>query len=149
MRAVIQRVCDAKVTVDQEVTGSIHKGLLVFLGVSPDDTPEDLAWMVDKIVNLRVFEDDQQKMNRSVREVGGSILLISQFTLYGDCRKGRRPSFSQAAQPDFARHMYQACGQELQNRGLKVEYGRFGAMMKVHLVNDGPVTLLLDSKKGF
>lgn len=149
MRAVVQRVCDARVTVGDEVTGSIAAGLLVFLGVAPDDSSEDRSWMVDKIANLRIFEDDQQKMNLSVRDVKGEILLISQFTLYGDCRKGRRPSFSQAAQPDFAHQMYQACGKDLQNCGLKVEYGRFGAMMKVHLVNDGPVTMLLDSKKVF
>jgi D-tyrosyl-tRNA(Tyr) deacylase len=149
MRAVVQRVKSASVEVEQKCIGKIEKGLLVYLGVTHDDETTDLRYMADKIPNLRIFEDDDEKMNRSLLDEEGEILLISQFTLYGDVRKGRRPSFIQAARPKQARPLYEELIDLLEERGIVVARGRFGADMKVSSVNDGPVTLLLDSKKGF
>ncbi len=150
MRAVIQRVKEAKVTVDDKVVGEIGKGILVLLGVGKDDSQDDLIWTADKVVNLRIFEDDNGKMNLSLLDVGGELLVVSQFTLYGDARKGRRPSFTGAAQPDKGKEMYENFVGYLKNKyNLKVETGEFGAMMDVYLVNWGPVTILLDSKKLF
>ncbi len=149
MRAVIQRVRSASVRVGKDEVGAIESGLLVFLGVACDDTETDVKWVAEKMIHLRVFEDDDRKMNRTVKEIEGSILLISQFTLYGDCRKGRRPSFTQAAEPSKADHLYRMCGKIIEENGVRVAYGVFGAMMDVALINDGPVTLLLDSRKGF
>ncbi|HOD48890.1 MAG TPA: D-aminoacyl-tRNA deacylase [Candidatus Hydrogenedentes bacterium] len=149
MRAVIQRVSEALVTVDGRVTGQIGKGLLLLLGVGHEDTEDDARLMAEKVVGLRCFADAESKFNLSVVEVGGAILAISQFTLFGDCRKGRRPSFSDAARPEPATVLYEAVVQRLREKGLTVETGEFGAHMSVHLVNDGPVTLLIDTKKLF
>lgn len=146
MRAVVQRVKRAKVTVGGRTVGEIGAGLLVLLGVTHGDDEKDARYMADKIAGLRVFEDNDGKMNLSVKEVGGSILSVSQFTLYGDCRKGRRPSFSEAARPEQAAPLYEAFNTCLRQRGLRVETGVFGAMMDVELVNWGPVTLLVDSR---
>ena len=146
MRAVIQLVREASVTVDGEITGSIGKGLLILLGVHKDDTIKDATFLADKSINLRIFADDQGKMNRSVLDIGGEILVVSQFTLLGDCRKGRRPSYAAAAPPDQADQLYQSFITELRRLGVKVATGRFQAMMKVRLLNDGPVTLVLDSR---
>ncbi len=151
MRAVVQRVTNAKVEVKQETVGEIDKGILVFLGVGKDDTCDDLLWMVKKIPNLRIFEDENGKMNRSLVDINGDILVVSQFTLYGDCRRGRRPSFSNAAPLDVAKKMYEEFCARLSEKynSLKVSRGVFQADMKVILANDGPVTLLLDSKGDF
>ncbi len=149
MRAVIQRVKKAKVIIRGEQVGAIDEGLLVLLGVSSEDTQDDCRYMADKILNLRIFEDDSGKMNRSVKDMGGEILVVSQFTLYGDCRKGRRPSFVSAASPDKATELYEKVIEILRKSGLKISTGVFGEMMEVHLINNGPVTLLLDSKKQF
>jgi len=149
MRSVVQRVKQAAVTVDQEVVGQISAGLVVFTGVGQDDQLVDLTWMVDKLVGLRIFEDEAGKMNRSVLDVGGEILLVSQFTLYGDCRQGKRPSFSDAANPQKGKDLFDRLVEELRLRGLRVQTGVFQAHMEVELVNDGPVTLLLDSEKKF
>lgn len=149
MRAVLQRVSRASVTVDREIVGSISKGLLVLLGVCDDDTDADLIYMADKISGLRIFEDADEKMNLSVADVDGEILVVSQFTLFGDCRKGKRPSFASAGKPDYANEMYEKFISYLKEKGFKTEHGIFGADMKVDLLNDGPVTLLLDSKKLF
>jgi D-aminoacyl-tRNA deacylase len=149
MRAVVQRVSQAKVTVNGEITGEITEGLLVLLGVARDDTEADAIYLAEKIAGLRVFEDDQEKMNRSVQDVGGSILAVSQFTLYGDVRRGKRPSFDDAAPPEKARQLYEFFVEKIRSIGLRCETGRFQAMMKVELVNEGPVTILLDSKKAF
>ena len=149
MRAVVQRVIEAGVKIGGEEVGRIGRGILIFLGVGPEDGQEDVRYLADKIVHLRIFADEQDKMNLSVEDVGGGILVISQFTLFGDCRKGRRPSYAGAAPPDRARALYEAFVAELRRCGLPVETGRFQEMMQVHLVNDGPVTLLLDSKKLF
>ena len=146
MRAVLQRVSEARVRIDGEVVGEIGCGLLVLLGIAPADAPEQAEWLADKIVGLRVFEDDDGKMNRDVIEVGGGVLIVSQFTLYGDCRKGRRPSFIEAAPPAVAVPLYAAFIDAVRARGVPVATGRFGAMMQVELVNDGPVTLIVDSK---
>ena len=145
MRAVIQRVTSARVVIGDEVAGAIDRGLLVLLGVAPTDTPDDATWLADKIVGLRIFNDAEGKMNLGVQEVGGAVLVVSQFTLYGDCRKGRRPSFIGAAGPDVAVPLYEAFVNAVRARGLLVQTGRFGAMMRVELVNDGPVTLLVDT----
>jgi len=147
MRAVVQRVRRAAVVIDGETVASIEGGLLVLLGVTTTDTPDDVQWLADKIANLRIFNDEAGKMNRSVADVGGSLLVVSQFTLYGDCRKGRRPSFVAAAQPDLAVPLYEAFVNALRSLGLPVRTGRFGAMMQVELVNDGPVTIILDTKE--
>jgi D-tyrosyl-tRNA(Tyr) deacylase len=149
MRAVIQRVTSSSVEVCGEVVGQIAKGFTVLLGVREDDTPEDLKYMEEKIKGLRVFEDDQGKMNLSLDAVGGEILLISQFTLYGDARKGRRPSFTEAAKGEKAEALYENLAEGLRRSGFRVETGKFGAEMKVSIENDGPVTILLDSRKGF
>ncbi|HHV71932.1 MAG TPA: D-tyrosyl-tRNA(Tyr) deacylase [Clostridia bacterium] len=149
MRAVIQKVERAKVTVDGEVIGEIGPGLLVFLAVSVDDTQADQEYMVKKIANLRIFPDEQGKMNLSIQDVKQEILLISQFTLLGDCRKGMRPSFTQAAPPEKAKEIYLKVIKDLQNLKIKVEKGMFQAHMKVELINDGPVTVILDSKRIF
>lgn len=149
MRAVVQRVSRAKVTVAGEVVGEIGMGLLVLLGVGEEDRPDDAEYLAEKIVGLRIFPDDEGKMNRSLTEVGGGLLAVSQFTLYGDCRKGRRPSFVAAARPEQAVELYQAFVAEVRGRGIPAATGRFQEHMDVELVNDGPVTLLLDSRKAF
>ncbi|MHC5156876.1 MAG: D-aminoacyl-tRNA deacylase, partial [Planctomycetota bacterium] len=137
----------ASVTVDGKVNGSIERGLLVFLGVGRDDTQKDIDFIADKIVNLRIFECDEGKMNLSVSDIGGAVLLISQFTLFGDCRKGRRPDFTAAGPPDTANRLYEQTIAAVKARGVPVETGVFAAHMDIDAVNDGPVTLILDSKK--
>ena len=149
MRAVVQKVSRSKVTVDEEVTGSINHGLMVLLGVTHDDTEADAGYLAEKVANLRIFEDEDDKLNLSVKDVQGAILSISQFTLYGDCSKGRRPSFTDAARPEQANALYEVFNERLRQEGVSVETGRFQTHMMVELVNDGPVTLLLDSKKEF
>ncbi len=144
MRVVLQRVSRASVTVDEEITGKIACGFLILVGFTRGDGVEQLEWMADKIVGLRVFADDEGKMNRDLREVGGDVLVVSQFTLYGDARKGRRPSFVAAAPPEAAERLYQEFVGALGRRGVRVQEGVFGAMMDVELVNDGPVTLILE-----
>jgi len=145
MRAVIQRVRQAKVTVDAEVTGAIGAGWLVLLGIAPGDSQKEIDWLAEKIANLRAFADDAGKMNRSVQDVNGSVLVVSQFTLYGECSKGRRPSFIGAAPPAIAEPLYEAFVVALKMLGVPVATGRFAADMQVELVNDGPVTFVLDS----
>ena len=147
MRAVIQRVSEAQVSVEGLVTGSIRKGLLVLVGVAPDDTLADLELIKRKLLNLRIFPDSHGKFNLSLIEARGEILLVSQFTLFGDCRKGNRPSFSRAAAPDLAEALYQELKDQLARSGVGVASGVFAAHMEVSLINDGPVTLILDSKK--
>ncbi len=149
MRAVVQRVSRAKVTVDGKVTGEIGAGLLVLLGVGQDDTEADAGYLAGKVAGLRVFEDEEGKMNRSVGEIGGAVLAVSQFTLYGDVRRGKRPSFDAAARPELARQLYECFVGKIRDAGLRCETGRFQEMMQVELVNDGPVTILLDSGKSF
>jgi len=149
LRAVIQRVKRASVKVDDEIVSEIERGLLVLLGVAEDDAERDIEYMANKTANLRIFEDEEKKMNRSLLEVGGEALVVSQFTLYGDCRKGRRPSFIQAARPEKADKFYQLFIEALSGLGIDVKAGIFQAFMDVELVNDGPVTILLDSKKVF
>ncbi len=144
MKAVVQRVSESRVEVAGEITGEIGRGLLILLGVARGDAEAAADWMAEKILNLRIFEDDDGKMNRSVTDVGGGVLVVSQFTLYGDCRKGRRPSFVQAARPDEAGRLYEYFTEKIRISGLTVATGRFQAMMDVHLVNDGPVTLILE-----
>jgi len=146
MKVVVQRSKAAKVTVDGEITGKITNGFVLLVGVTHDDQEEDAAYLADKVVNLRVFEDTEGKMNLSLLDVGGEILSVSQFTLYGDCRKGRRPNFMAAARPDQAARLYEAFNGLLREKGVHVETGIFGAMMDVELINDGPVTLILESK---
>lgn len=146
MRVVVQRSKGARVTVDGEVTGQITKGLVLLVGVTHEDMEEDAAYLADKIINLRIFEDEDEKMNFSLKDVGGEILSVSQFTLYGDCRKGRRPNFMEAARPDHALEIYETFNRILRDKGIRVETGIFGAMMDVELVNDGPVTLIVESK---
>ena len=142
---VIQRVREARVTVNQVVAGSIGTGLLVFLGVSRTDTVEDADYLTEKLLGLRIFPDENGKMNRNVQEAGGSLLIVSQFTLYGDCRKGRRPSFDRAAPPAQAQDLYNYFVESAKRGPVAVETGVFQAMMQVHIVNDGPVTILIDS----
>lgn len=149
MRAVAQRVSRAKVTVNGWASGEIGLGLLVLLGVGQPDSEADANYLADKIAGLRIFEDGDGKMNRSVRDVGGSVLAVSQFTLYGDVRRGKRPSFDDAAPPEPARRLYELFVERLRAAGLRCETGRFQEMMEVELVNDGPVTILLDSAKTF
>ena len=149
MRAVVQRVNRASVTVAGVVVGAIDRGFLVLLGITTTDTAADAVTLADKIAGLRVFEDDGGKMNLSLADVGGAVLVVSQFTLYGDCRKGRRPSFVAAAGPELAEPLYQTFCDALREHGIAVETGRFRAQMDVELVNDGPVTLLLDSGRLF
>lgn len=149
MRAVVQRVSSSKVTVGDRITGQINKGLLVLLGVTHEDTSKDVDYMIDKILNLRIFEDENEKMNLSLKDVGGELLVVSQFTLYGDCRKGKRPSFTNAARPDVATKLYEEFVQKAKNNDIVVGTGEFGAHMMVDLTNDGPVTILLESNKAF
>ena len=149
MRAVVQRVSKAKVIVEEKTVGAIKRGLLVFVGVGKDDTEEDCEWLADKVSGLRIFEDEDGKMNLSVKDINGEVLVVSQFTLYGDCRRGKRPSFTEAAPPDKGKALYERFVELLREKGLKVETGKFRAHMHVHLVNDGPVTILLDSSKLF
>ena len=145
MLAVVQRVNQSRVTVDGKTTGEIGSGLLVFLGVGTEDQLNDADYLADKIVHLRIFEDDNQKMNRALLDTGGQVLVVSQFTLLGDCRKGRRPSFVRAAPPDLAERLYMHFVSRVREKGVTVETGKFRAMMTVSLVNDGPVTLILES----
>jgi D-tyrosyl-tRNA(Tyr) deacylase len=147
MRAVVQRVSQSKVSVDENTIGKINKGLLVLLGVTHEDTQKDIDYMIDKILNLRIFEDEDDKMNLSLKDIGGELLVVSQFTLYGDCRKGRRPSFTNAAKPDLANELYEKFVDKAKAEGINVGTGQFGAHMMVDLTNDGPVTILLDSSK--
>ena len=149
MRAVVQRVTSCTVTVADETTGKIGAGLLVLLGVRATDLEKDAKYLAEKIVNLRIFADDDDKMNLSVKDIAGEILVVSQFTLFGDCRKGRRPSYNDAAPPDMAKQLYQYFVNLLIGLGMKVETGQFQAMMNVKLINDGPVTIMLDSEKNF
>lgn len=149
MRAVVQRVTSASVTVDGDVLGRIEAGAMVLLGIAPGDGEAEARWFADKVANLRIWSDDDGKMNRSLLDQGGSALVVSQFTLYGDARKGRRPSFIRAAQGPEAQRLYESCVAELERLGVPCQTGRFGAMMQVGLVNDGPVTILLDSDKSF
>ena len=149
MRAVVQRVSSSKVTVDGEVTGEINKGLLVLLGVTHEDTSKDVDYIIDKVLNLRIFEDENEKMNLSLKDVGGELLVVSQFTLYGDCRKGRRPSFSSAARPEVATKLYEEFIEKARKEGIVTNTGQFGAHMMVDLTNDGPVTILLESNRDF
>ncbi len=149
MRCVVQRVTEASVTVDGETVGAIGPGLMVLIGVSSEDTEADLKYMVDKVPNLRIFDDENGVMNRSVLDSGGAILAVSQFTLYGDARGGRRPSYFRAAKPEPANEMYERLVAAWREKGIHVETGRFRTEMKVSLVNDGPVTILLDSEKNF
>jgi D-aminoacyl-tRNA deacylase len=146
MRVVVQRSKKASVTVEGKITGQITSGLVLLVGVTHEDTMNDAVYLADKIANLRIFEDEFEKMNLSLLDVGGQILSISQFTLYGDCRKGRRPNFMEAAKPEYAVEIYENFNRYLQEKGIQVETGQFGAMMDVALINDGPVTLILESK---
>ncbi|TVX79147.1 D-tyrosyl-tRNA(Tyr) deacylase [Peribacillus simplex] len=147
MRVVLQRSKAAKVVVANQIIGQIDSGLVLLVGVTHGDTIDDAAYLADKIVNLRIFEDENEKMNHSLLDVGGSILSVSQFTLYGDSRKGRRPNFMDAARPEEANEIYEVFNEELRKKGVHTETGQFGAMMDVQLTNDGPVTLILESKK--
>lgn len=149
MRAVVQRVSRAKVTVNDWIAGEIGMGLLVLLGVGEEDSESDVTYMAEKIAGLRIFEDNDGKMNLSVLDVAGSVLAVSQFTLYGDVRRGKRPSFDAAAKPDSARRLYELFVERIRAAGLRCETGRFQEMMQVELVNEGPVTILLDSRKTF
>jgi D-tyrosyl-tRNA(Tyr) deacylase len=149
MRAVVQRVTQSRVTVGNDVVGEIGRGLLVLLGVAREDTAADADYLADKITGLRIFEDSDGKMNLSLREAEGGMLVVSQFTLYGDVRRGKRPSFDQAAPPEKARALYEYFVERIRAAGLRCETGSFQAMMQVELVNDGPVTILLDSSKAF
>lgn len=145
MRAVIQRVKEARVKIENEIVGKIGKGLLVLLGVKGGDSAKDIKYLAEKILNLRIFPDEQGKMNRSLLEIKGQVLIVPQFTLYGDCKKGKRPSFVQAASSEVAEKLYQEFVKEIKKSGLKTETGKFGALMQVELVNEGPVTLILES----
>jgi D-tyrosyl-tRNA(Tyr) deacylase len=147
MRVVIQRVKSASVVVGTEVAGKIGKGLLILIGVAVSDNIEDAEYLADKSVNLRIFEDENHKMNRSLLDIGGEILVVSQFTLLGDCKKGRRPSFVNAASPELADKLYQKFVDRIQQKGVSIKTGRFQAKMEVALINDGPVTLILESKR--
>lgn len=149
MRAVVQRVSKAKVTVEGNVVGGIGKGILVLLGVGTEDDDNDMNYLAEKILNLRIFEDDNDKMNLSLLDIKGELLVVSQFTIYGDARKGRRPNFMNAAPPNTAKDMYERFTELCKEQGIRVETGAFGEHMDVELVNDGPVTILLDSKKVF
>lgn len=149
MRAVVQRVSEAKVTIEGDETARIERGIVVLLGVGAEDAEDDARFLAEKTVYLRIFPDEADKMNLSVLDVGGEILVVSQFTLYGDCRKGRRPSYAGAAPPDKAQALYESYVRELSKFTVKIGTGRFQEMMHVFLVNDGPVTLLLDSRKNF
>lgn len=149
MRAVVQRVKEAGVKVDNKTVGKISKGLLVFLGVGEEDSEIDLNYLVHKILGLRIFQDENDKMNLSVQDINGEILVISQFTLYGDVRKGKRPSFIKSAHPEIGNRFYEEFITKINESGVKVESGKFGAHMDIDLINDGPVTILIDSNKDF
>lgn len=149
MRSVVQRVSRAKVTIDNRVTGEIGHGIVVLLGIHEKDTQKDIKWMADKLLNLRIFEDQEGKMNNSLFDITGEMLIVSQFTLYGDCRKGRRPGYSNAARPEIAEPLYEQFVSYVQEQGITPATGQFQAMMEVELINDGPVTLMLDSEKNF
>lgn len=149
MRAVVQRVSSSSVKVDGKIVGAIDKGIMVLLGISKEDTMEDITYTKDKLLNLRIFEDSEEKMNLSLKDVGGDLLIVSQFTLYGDCRKGRRPNFMEALAGEEANKLYEVFVEECRKEISRVETGVFGAMMEVNIVNDGPVTLMIDSKKNF
>ncbi|MGA9230813.1 MAG: D-aminoacyl-tRNA deacylase [Exiguobacterium oxidotolerans] len=144
MRVVLQRVKEASVTVDGSIIGQIDRGFLLLVGVTHEDTLDQVNWLADKIAGLRVFEDEEERMNRSLDDVDGKILSVSQFTLYGDVKKGRRPAFTEAAKPDLANELYEAFNTRLRSNGVTVETGQFGAMMDIALINDGPVTLILE-----
>ena len=147
MRFVIQRVSNASVTIENNIAGKINQGFLVLIGITDSDTKEIADSMVKKLINLRVFNDEQDKMNLSIKDIGGSLLLVSQFTLYADCSHGNRPGFTQAAKPDYANELYEYIISECKKYDVPVETGEFGADMKVNLLNDGPVTIILDSDK--
>jgi len=149
MRAVVQRVKEAGVKVDNKIVGKISKGLLIFLGVGEEDSEIDLNYLVHKILGLRIFQDENDKMNLSVQDINGEILVISQFTLYGDVRKGKRPSFIKSAHPEIGNRFYEEFITKINESGVKVESGKFGAHMDIDLINDGPVTILIDSNKDF
>ncbi len=149
MRAVVQRVKSATISVDENLIASIGRGVVVFLGVGKGDDRGDVEYLVGKIPHLRIFPDEEGKFNLSLMDVSGEVLVVSQFTLFGDCRKGRRPSFTEAADPEYARELYSLFVSKFREKGLRVQAGRFQAMMMVNLANDGPVTLLLDSEKTF
>lgn len=149
MRAVVQRVKKAKVEVNEEITGEINSGLLVFLGIGKEDSRKDADYLLEKIINLRIFEDDQERLSLSALDLNKDLMLVSQFTLFGDCRQGRRPSFFEAAPPAEAEKLYNYMVEEAEKSELKIATGEFQAMMDVSLVNDGPVTILVDSKKNF
>lgn len=145
MKVVVQRAVHAKVTVDEKVVGQIEKGVMVLVGITHDDTEADAEYLAEKIAHLRIFDDESGKMNHSILDVGGQVLSVSQFTLYGDCRKGRRPNYMNAAKPDVARELYESFNRMLRDKGLQVETGVFGAMMDVQFTNVGPVTLIIES----
>jgi len=145
VKVVVQRSKQAKVVIEGETAGAIDFGLVLLVGIAHEDTEADIVWMADKVANLRIFEDESGKMNHSVTDIGGQLLSVSQFTLYGDCRKGRRPNFMAAARPEQAEQLYDKFNETLRSAGLVVETGRFGAMMDVEFVNSGPVTLILES----
>ncbi|PRS72491.1 D-tyrosyl-tRNA(Tyr) deacylase [Bacillus sp. LNXM65] len=147
MRLVVQRVTSASVKVEEEITGAINEGYMVLVGVTHEDTEEDVLYLAEKLAYLRIFEDENGKMNHSLLDVKGSVLSVSQFTLYGDTRKGRRPNFMKAAKPDAANSLYECFNKALREKGIHVETGRFGAMMDVSLTNSGPVTIWMDSKE--
>ena len=149
MRAVLQRVNKSRVVVGNKTEGEIDKGILIFLGIGKEDTEDDIYYLADKIIGLRIFEDENGKMNLSIKSINGSLLVVSQFTLFGDCRKGKRPSFDKAAKPEEAKKLYNIFIDYLKKTQLNVQTGKFQAMMDVEIVNDGPVTLMLDSKKEF
>lgn len=149
MRAVVQRVKEASCKIDEKIVGKIEKGILLFLGIGKGDEDKDLKYLVDKVLGLRIFSDDEGKMNLSLEDVEGEILIISQFTLYGDVRKGKRPSFSNSSSPEIGEAYYKQFIEEVRSRGIKAETGVFGADMDIELINDGPVTILLDSEKIF
>ena len=149
MRAVVQRVASSRVSVDEHITGEIERGLLVLLGVTLEDSSEDVDYLLEKIVNLRIFEDENEKMNLSLKDINGELLVVSQFTLYGDCRKGRRPNFTNAAKPDLANELYEEFIEKASKQNIKVGTGKFGANMMVELTNEGPVTILIDSERTF
>ena len=149
MRAVVQRVKSSSVRVDEKIVGSIKSGLLIFLGIASGDAEQDIDYLVDKIINLRIFPDQAGNMNLSALEQKQQLLVVPQFTLYGDCRQGRRPSFSEAAAPGKAKKLYQQFLQQIKKCGLQIEQGKFQASMEVNIINDGPVTMLLDSNKQF
>ena len=149
MKFIVQKVEKAKVEVDGKVVGKINKGFMVLIGVKENDTKKEADYLVNKLINLRIFEDEQEKMNLSLKDVGGELLVVSQFTLYGDCRKGRRPSFSSAARPEVATKLYEEFIEKARKEGIVTKTGQFGAHMMVDLTNDGPVTILLESNRDF